>query len=183
MSFEFTHSIYPQLRADFKRKILNLEIYHVNPVTLCRKPTPLLQQSRPIMPPPSKKRRSSTSLPPRTASTNSRPREYRKFDPLTKSIRDATIKGCVNIYLNHVKENGGTCKRGFIQSIVATANEKASGLQITHDNIQNEVRKIKKTREEECAASLTDRVIQYNFKTKLSPCGQQSVVCLCIVKQ
>ena len=75
------------------------------------------------MPPPLKKQRSS------------QPKEYRQFDPLTKTIRDAAIKGCVDIYLKHVKDNGGACKRGFLQSIVVTANEKASGLQITRDDI------------------------------------------------
>ena len=150
---------------------------------MCRKPTSLLQRSRPIMPPPSKQHWSSTSLPPRSALSNNRPSEYRKFYHLTATIHEATIKGCVKLFLDHVKENVGSYKMSFLQSIIITANEKSSGLQITHDNIQNEVRKIKKTREEECAASLTDRVIQYNFKTKLSPCGQQSVVCLCIVKQ
>lgn len=84
------------------------------------------------MPPPLKKQRSS------------QPKEYRKFDPLTKTIRDAAIKGCVDIYLKHVKDNGGACKRGFLQSIVVTANEKASGLQITRDDIKNVVRRIEK---------------------------------------
>ena len=84
------------------------------------------------MPPPSKKQRSS------------QPKEYRKFDPLKKTIRDATIKGCVDIYLKHVKDNGGACKRGFLQSVVVTANEKASGLQITRDDIKNVVRRIEK---------------------------------------
>ena len=84
------------------------------------------------LPPPLKKQRSS------------QPKEYRKFDPLTKTIRDAAIKGCVDIYLKRVKDNGGACTRGFLQSIVVTANEKASGLQITRDDIKNVVRRIEK---------------------------------------
>ena len=73
----------------------------------------LLQRSRPIMPPPSKKQRSSTSLPPRSESSNRRPSKYRKFDPLTATIREAAIKGFVKVFLDHVKENGGSCKRGI----------------------------------------------------------------------
>ena len=46
--------------------------------------------------------------------------------------------------MKHVKDNGGACKRGFLQSIAVTANEKASGLQITRDDIKNVVRRIEK---------------------------------------
>ena len=46
--------------------------------------------------------------------------------------------------MKHVKDNGGACKRGFLQSIVVTANEKASGLQITRNDIKNVVRRIEK---------------------------------------
>ena len=43
-----------------------------------------------------------------------------------------------------MKDNGGTCKRGFLQSVVVTANEKASGLQITRDDVKNVVRRIER---------------------------------------
>jgi len=43
------------------------------------------------------------------------------------------------MYSNHVNENGGRCKRGFLQHIIDTANEKANGLGITRDGINNEM--------------------------------------------
>ena len=76
-------------------------------------------------------------------STN-RPGEYRSFDSITKEIRNGIIKGSARKYFDHLKAQKMLC-----ENLVTAANEKASGLEMTHNGINNEVNKIKAQRKAE----------------------------------
>jgi hypothetical protein len=48
------------------------------------------------------------------------------------------------LYIAHLDENKGKCKRGFMQGLVEAATKVAAVLEINHDDIYNEVRRVQK---------------------------------------
>ena len=73
---------------------------------------------------------------------------YRKFDGCAKAIRDGVLSACAKSYLQHLEENGGKCKRGFVKSLVDEAKQSAPTYGISRDDIKNEVRRLKKSESE-----------------------------------
>ena len=68
----------------------------------------------------------------------------------TLQIRDSIMTGLVNRYMAHIKENGGTCKRGFQKDQLAQVTHSTPTMNITADDIKNALKK--RRREEEMMA-------------------------------
>jgi hypothetical protein len=68
--------------------------------------------------------------------------EYRKFDEFSSQMRDLVIKLYARKVIAHVAVNDGSCKRGFVKNLVDMAAEVVPALEITHDDINNKVRRI-----------------------------------------
>ena len=79
----------------------------------------------------------------------SQSRIYRKFDDLTKTLRQGLIKSCAEAYFKQVEENNGSCKYGTVEQLLVSAQSKAAALDVTRNDINNEIRRIKKKRKEE----------------------------------
>lgn len=70
-----------------------------------------------------------------------RPKEYRKFDEITQTIRGGIIKSCADAYLKNVAENGGkSCRRGFVKELLEETNKKIVGFKVSRDDLKNAVR-------------------------------------------
>ena len=46
------------------------------------------------------------------------PSQYMSFSPLTKRLRNATLKSLAESYFDHTRVNGGKFKRGFVKGLV-----------------------------------------------------------------
>ena len=73
-----------------------------------------------------------------------RAKNYRRFDECTKTIRDGVVTSCAKTYMQHLKENNGKCKRGFMKSLIDKAVATAPTLGITRDDVKNEVKRVQK---------------------------------------
>ena len=50
----------------------------------------------------------------------------------------------VDQYFDHCKSNGGKCKRGFKTTLLKDTNEKVGLLEITYDDLKNEINRFNK---------------------------------------
>ena len=91
-------------------------------------------------------------------SKRNKPSQYRQHDQGTAFIRSHLICGLVNQLIGHRRENGGKTQRGFLKGLLDSANDANSLLEITRNDINNEVSRIiaASTMEEFSAASLTE---------------------------
>ena len=91
-------------------------------------------------------------------SKRNRPSQYRQHDQGTAFIRSHLIRGLANQLIGHRRENGGKTQRGFLKGLLDSANDANSLLEITRNDINNEVSRIiaASTMEEVSAASLTE---------------------------
>jgi hypothetical protein len=82
----------------------------------------------------------------RTAKDNSDGRggSNRRFDEASTHAWKSLIKSYANLCIAHLDENKGKCKRGFMQGLVEAATKVAAVLEINHDDIYNEVRRVQK---------------------------------------
>ena len=92
-------------------------------------------------------------------SKRNRPSQYRQHDQGTAFIRSHLIRGLANQLIGHRREyNGGKTQPGFLKGLLDSANDANSLLEITRNDINNEVSWIiaASTMEEVSAASLTE---------------------------
>lgn len=82
-----------------------------------------------------KKGKSNTKVPKPRPHSSKRPKNYRRFDELTKNLRESLITTCAKTYFKHVDANGGSCARGFVDSLLTSVREKAVLLDITKDDL------------------------------------------------
>ena len=80
--------------------------------------------------------------PKKGSSKRSRPSQYRQFDQGTAFLRDHVVRGLANQLISHRKENGGAVQRGFLKGLIDSANDVNSQLEITRNDINNEVSRI-----------------------------------------
>jgi hypothetical protein len=82
----------------------------------------------------------------RTAKDNSDGRggSNRRFDEACTHAWKSLIKSYANLYIAHLDENKGKCKRGFIQGLVEAATKVVAVLEIIPGDIYNEVRRVQK---------------------------------------
>jgi hypothetical protein len=69
--------------------------------------------------------------------------DYRKFDEFSNQMRDSVIESHARKVIAHVAANNGSCKQGFVKSLVDMAAEVAPALKISRDDINNKVRRIR----------------------------------------
>ena len=100
-------------------------------------------------PRPASKGRSSSKATRPGARSSKQSKEHRKFDDLTKSMREPVIKSCVDRYFKHVDDNGGSCKNGFVKGMLEDVQAMASGLNITLTDFNNALRREKNRRKKE----------------------------------
>ena len=72
--------------------------------------------------------------------------KYRQFDAISTTMRAGLLKSCAESLIKNKASNGGKCKRGFVKQLVDSANEKAPGLDITRNDINNEERRLASTK-------------------------------------
>ena len=96
-----------------------------------------------------KKGKLNTKVPKPRPHSSKRPKNYRRFDELTKNLRESLITTCAKTYFKHVDANGGSCARGFVDNLLASVREKAALLDITKDDLVNKFRQIKKQQKDE----------------------------------
>ena len=72
--------------------------------------------------------------------TRKQPCNYRKFDPVTKKLRQALIESLADLYEAHVAENGGKCRQNFVKGLVKKAAAMTIGLNITRHDVNNACR-------------------------------------------
>ena len=68
-------------------------------------------------------------------SSQKRPSQYQKYDPITKKIREAAVELLTTTYLEHINSKGGKCKRNFVKGLIEQAHNSAAGLNITRHDI------------------------------------------------
>ncbi len=85
----------------------------------------------------SKKRRTTNDK-----NSDERGGSYRKFDADSLHARKVLIESYAALYIAHLDGNSGKCKRGFMQGLVEKASRIACSLEITRDDIYNEVRRV-----------------------------------------
>ncbi|KAL7545121.1 hypothetical protein ACHAWF_013505 [Thalassiosira exigua] len=99
---------------------------------------------------PPSKRKASSNAPRKGSSSSKRPKEYRKFDDLSKKMRESVLSQLVSTYFEHLQEQGKQgkkgCRRGFVGELLEDAQKRVSGLGITRDDFDNAVRKEKARR-------------------------------------
>ena len=91
--------------------------------------------------PPKKQWSANNRQPPQpNSNTDNRPSKYRQFDSPTETIREGVIGALAKKYFNHL-ESRDNCKskRGFVKDLLAGTNAEASGLEITHNDLNNEI--------------------------------------------
>jgi hypothetical protein len=81
---------------------------------------------------------------------------YREFDEDSAQARKALIGSHAEKVIAHAYANGGSCRRGFVKSLVDAAARVASALQITRLDINNDVRRIRSKSE---AAMIVQREV------------------------
>ena len=94
---------------------------------------------------PSKKQRSATNRLTLQSNSNARnrPTEYRAFDSTTKAIREGAIGALAKKYFAHLESrDDGRSKCGFVKDLLVITNAKASGLEITRNDLNNEINRI-----------------------------------------
>ena len=81
---------------------------------------------------------------PKNGSSNkrNRPSQYCQFDQGTSFVRNHVVHGLANQLLSHRRENGNKTQRGFVQGLIDSANAVNSLLDITRDDVRNEVDRI-----------------------------------------
>ena len=91
-------------------------------------------------------------------SKRNRPGRYWQYDQGTAFVRSHLICGLANQLISHRRENGGKTQRGFLKGLLDSANDANSLLEITRNDINNEVSRIiaASTMEEVSAASLSE---------------------------
>ena len=75
--------------------------------------------------------------------------EYQNVDQISSQIRESLIKPCTEKVIDHAAGNGGCCCQGFVKELVNKIFQRAPLLEITRNNINNNVRIIKGQCEEE----------------------------------
>ena len=93
---------------------------------------------------------------------SNRPSKYCKFDSVTKLIQGGAIKSLANTYIKHGKVKNGKYRRNFVKGLVDQAKGSADGLDITRDDIKNEVRRI-----QEGEKSNKKKRMHHNFRQQI----------------
>jgi hypothetical protein len=68
---------------------------------------------------------------------------------MSSQMRETLIESCAEKVIAHAAENGGRCRLGFVKELIGKVSQRAPLLEITRDDINNRVRKIKGQRKEE----------------------------------
>jgi hypothetical protein len=74
--------------------------------------------------------------------------EYRKFDEVSRKMRESVIKSYTKKVMAHAAENCGSCRQGFMKELVDNAAQVAPLLKISRDDINNKVRNIQGPRKQ-----------------------------------
>ena len=70
-----------------------------------------------------------------------RPRNYQKFDPETKKLRQALVESLATSCVDHINSNGGKCRRNFVKDLISRAASTTAGLNITRHDVGNACRR------------------------------------------
>ena len=74
-----------------------------------------------------------------SSNKRNRPSHYRQFDQATAFLRNHVVHGLANQLISHRRGNGNKTQRGFVQGLIDSANAVNSLLEITRDDVRNEV--------------------------------------------
>ena len=77
-----------------------------------------------------------------SSNKRNRPSHYRQFDQATAFLRNHVVHGLANQLISHRRGNGNKTQRGFVQGLIDSANAVNSLLEITRDDVRNEVNRI-----------------------------------------
>ena len=81
--------------------------------------------------------------------SSKRPRNFCRFNKLTKNQQGSLITTCTKTYFKHADANGGSCARWFADNLMASVREKVALMDITKENLVNKFWQIKKQRKDE----------------------------------
>ena len=87
------------------------------------------------------------------ASVRARSSTYRKFDSATSNVRCVMIGSLADELIRHQDSHNGRARRGFVEELVTRTNGVAPLLEITRDDINNEVKRRKKKKKEEAKSA------------------------------